>query len=406
MCLGLCLVPSFADGDASISSPVEPPALEYKTLLEDTSASVVDDLFSVIAGHREIRRRVETEELIAGMLRGLVGATGDAYASVLRIEGGRSESISRGSAVADAGILLSIDRYGRLTVGQVISDSSAVSAGIARGDRILRIGDTNATGYTSWQALPLLSFGGERPLDLVVESPGGRPRRATVRPDRYIPDTIQLRIGGLRFGKWRDDLGGSWAWIRVEAFLAPFTLDEWEQTVAAVRKARSVRAVVLDLRGNSGGDNGCISALGDFFPTGETLVSFESMIDGTSPRETVRNTGTPRSRLMTYPVAVLVDERTASLAEVFAAALRDGRNVPLVGTNTFGKGTTQSWFTLCDRFAVHLTLAKWYTPTGRCVDGVGLEPDVVVTNRPGIRDVDEQLVAGVRILKERMQIAR
>jgi carboxyl-terminal processing protease len=147
--------------------------------------------------------------------------------------------------------------------------------------------------------------------------------------------------------------------------------------VADIRRTPSIETLILDLRDNGGGDNSNLRILGDLLPQGKPLVSFEAVVGDSGWREQVRNAFIPRGRLISYPAAVLVNRNTASLAEIFAAALQDIRQLTVVGERTRGKGTTQTWLTVGERYAIHLTVGRWRSPAGRSVDGVGIEPDII-----------------------------
>jgi carboxyl-terminal processing protease len=358
----------------------------------------VQELLELIAAN-ERYRIISSEEGFAeeAMLRGIVAALEDPYAVVLDTTEQVSSDTSTDGESLETGLLLGEDQYRRLIAQAVLPGSPAEVAGLRAGDRILRIGGVDAAGLRVWDALPLLRATGEPPISLVVEASDGGVRELSLEPFPFEPETVELRIGELRRGRWKDDLNGEFAWIRIHSFLGERTLQEWSRRVETIRENPSVRRIVLDLRDNGGGDNATIPLMGDFFRHGQPLVRFESLYGDGQRSETVRTYGRPRSRLMGYPAVVLVNGRTASLAEIAAVALKDNRRVQVVGTRTFGKGTTQTWVRTGERFAIHLTVGRWYGPAGASVEGTGLEPDVIALDDPSTRR-DEALVAALRVL--------
>ncbi len=368
-------------------------------------SSAIQKLLDTISSNRLYKMTVSQEDIEKAVLQGIVSSLDDPYASILHIDNREDGSSSAKTETSDMGLILGEDEFDRTVVVSVLPGSPSEEAGIVPGDKVLRICGENVSRSNSWQALSLLRGDG---LKVVVENPEKGLRTLTLHQHAYTITTVELRIGSLcssflRPNRlfWKDDPEGAIAWIKVHSFLGDRTKEEWSEMIAAVRASDSVGRIVLDLRDNGGGDNSCISLLGDFFLPGETLVRFESLMGMRSWTQHIRNSVTRRSRLISYPIVVLVNNRTASLSEIAAAALRDNRRVPLVGQTTFGKGTTQTWIRTDDHFAAHLTTGRWLSPCGYSVEGKGLVPDVTVVDSKEKPDRDEQLIEAVLLLESR-----
>ncbi len=339
-----------------------------------------------------------TPDLVGeSMIRGLVAGLSDPYAAVSR---STPASVTPASAVMDRGFseygfLMGSDEYGRLVVADV---SEVRSDLLTIGDRVLRIGEVNVAAMDPWDAFSVL-LEDAAPVPVAIEDARGVVRTVAINPLTVAPESVTVRIGRMRLGRWRDDPSGDAAWITINSFVDGLTHAQWEEAVQTVWGSPSARSIILDVRGNGGGDNSCLSLLGDFFPHGTQLVQFRALLGEQSWTQSVANTFRPRSRFLSYPTAVLVDRHTASLAEVFAAALSEQRTAPLVGETTYGKGTTQSWLTIGE-FALHVTTGAWMTPSGRSIDGQGLSPDVVVS-ADHRRSSDRMLSAALRELDRR-----
>jgi carboxyl-terminal processing protease len=140
----------------------------------------------------------------------------------------------------------------------------------------------------------------------------------------------------------------------------------------ATEQARRPTGVVLDLRDNPGGLLDEAVAVASVFLDGGPVVSYERR--DAKPRTLDAFEGGDT----TTPLVVLVNPSTASAAEVVAGALQDRNRAVVVGTRTYGKGSVQEPSTLSDGSAIELTVGRYLTPSGRSLDGVGIEPDVIV----------------------------
>ncbi len=165
----------------------------------------------------------------------------------------------------------------------------------------------------------------------------------------------------------------------------------------AVRNAvqHDKAGLVFDLRGNAGGLLREAVKVSNVFLEDETVL-FERFSDGRSQTYTTND----RAVTTDLPVVVLVNEGSASASEIVAGALQDtGRGV-LIGTTTYGKGSVQLPHTLSDGSIMRITIARWYTPNDRTIDGIGLTPDAVVEVPQAMSetDADPQLDAAVEHL--------
>ena len=352
-------------------------------------------LIALIKANKVYAPQISEQELERARLTGIIQALDDPYVALIDTRNQNIDDSTTQTDSSEYGLIVAEDEYDRLFVQSVLPESPAARAGLMPGDRILRVGNENVAGHSAWEVLPLLSKPDN--LRLVVQRPNRGQKEVVISEQPYEMQTVELRIGDVG-PAWIEDNSGPIAWIKIHTFLSSTTIQEWNRVVERIHAHPEVQRVVLDLRNNGGGDNTCIRILGDFFRTGEDLVTFHSVLTTRPGRQRVRNYSLPRSRLITYPAVVLVNDRTASLAEITAAALRDNRSVPLVGETTYGKGTTQTWVQLGTHYAAHLTLGRWFTAGGYSIDGEGLIPDVCVKDDPNTPDDDEQLLAAVQVL--------
>ena len=155
----------------------------------------------------------------------------------------------------------------------------------------------------------------------------------------------------------------------------------------------SVNNLILDLRGSPGGDTATTLYLADrFLSNGIIFIEKESDNQERSYKAS-RN-----SRFEEIPLVVLVDNLTASSAEILGAALQQNGRALLIGQNTYGKDTEQEWYELSDGSAVRLTVAHWFTPAHTSVKGSGITPDIKIVHQQNSGD-DVYIQEAIRVLK-------
>ncbi|MFF8773471.1 S41 family peptidase [Kitasatospora sp. NPDC015120] len=288
----------------------------------------------------------------------LIGATGDRWGAYYSAQ--EYAEFSQGLDGRYLGVGLSVGRGedGVTTVSQVLTAGPAAAAGIAAGDRLLRIGDDPADRLPVTEVVARLRGreGAERrpgsEVVLAVQRQDGEEREVRLR--RALLDSQQVTVEHLAGGAVR---------IAVRAFTSGVA----EQVRAAVRGARA--GVVLDLRGNSGGLVDEAAGTAGVFLDGGPVGSYQD-------RGGVRELTAPPGGDQRTPLVVLVDGGTMSAAELLTGALQDRGRAVVVGGRTFGKGTVQQPSRLADGAVLELTVGRYYTPAGRSPEGTGLAPDV------------------------------
>ena len=174
----------------------------------------------------------------------------------------------------------------------------------------------------------------------------------------------------------KGNVNDSVAYIRLSEF-GDNTNKEWAAQVASVVpqiKSQNAKGVILDLRSNPGG-----------YLTDATYIASEFLSQGAPVVIEQDETGTQTTlsadrngQLQSYPLIILIDKGSASASEIVSGALRDNKKALLYGEKSFGKGTVQQAEDLGNGAGLHITIAKWLTPNGTWVNGVGLTPDVSV----------------------------
>jgi carboxyl-terminal processing protease len=166
-------------------------------------------------------------------------------------------------------------------------------------------------------------------------------------------------------------LASGYAYVRIAQFQAS-TTDELNQALAALQKQGEIRGLVLDLRNNPGGLLDEAVGVADVFLNKGLIVYTKGRI----PSSNTRYSATAGETLPQVPMIVLVNQGTASAAEIVAGALQDNHRAKILGTNTFGKGTVQTVIPISEKKAIKLTTALYYTPSGRSIQAEGIKPDI------------------------------
>ena len=253
---------------------------------------------------------------------------------------------------------------GNLVILRVIPNSPAKRAGIRDGDRILAVDGKSTSTLSTDQAANLLQGEAGSAAELVVAAPGGTPRQVRVERERVeVPSVEGARI---------EDRGQGIAYLKLVCFQKT-TLRDLDSALWSLHRA-GMKALVIDLRENPGGLLDAAVDAADLFLQRGVIVYTRGRNAHENVTHSAHEAGTWR-----VPLVLIVDQDSASAAEIFAGALHDHRRATLVGRRTYGKGSVQGIFSLAAAGAgVRLTTAKFYSPSGQPYSGVGVEPDIQV----------------------------
>jgi carboxyl-terminal processing protease len=349
----------------------ERPA-EKKPALSAAEAAQLSEVLDRV--QREYVDTVAHPELIDDALRGLVGGL-DPYSSYLDAEEYADLRVSTAGSYAGIGIEVSTaDRA--LRVVRPFRDSPAASAGIRSGDMIAAIDGTPVgTDLDAAMArmrgprgssvkLAVLRTGQSLPLEFTVE-------RAQVD----VHSVAMVRL---------DDV---YLYARITSF-SDTTAEDFASSLARLRRDMKTkpRGVVLDLRNNPGGVlESAVEVADQMLETGVIVTA-----DGRTPAARFTMEATPGEVLPGVPVVILVNGSTASAAEILAGALQDHHRGVLLGRRTFGKGSVQTVIPLAQGRAIKLTTSRYFTPSGRSIQGHGIDPDHDFENIDGVPlDLDD-----------------
>lgn len=332
------------------------------------SAEVCED-FAVFWEAWELAREryvdadaVDPDQMVAGAVNGMLDTLGDeGHTRFLSAEEAKAWDESLRGSFEGIGAYIDV-RDGQTVIVAPIEGSPAEAAGLRPGDVILAVNGENTSGWTVEELAAKVRGPEGTSVTLRVQHPGeAEPVEMTITRAEVVVPSVSWRV-----------LSDGTAHIRV----ASFDEDTGDELATALEQAQAAgaRAVVLDLRNNPGGLlDEAIQAASQFLPAGTTVLLEENR-DGEREATKAR----PGGVALEIPLVVLVNENSASAAEILSGALQDAGRATIVGEATFGTGTVLTPYRLRDGARLLLGTEQWLTPAGRLIRGQGIEPDVAV----------------------------
>ncbi len=330
--------------------------LEQMRTFTDVFTRIKDDYVEEVSDEKLL------EYAIRGMLNGL-----DPHSSYLNAEEFNELRIGTTGEFGGLGIEVGMED-GFVKVVSPIDDTPAARAGVLAGDLIIRLDDTPVKGLTLNDAVKLMRGKPGSKLTLTIIREGAdKPLAIDVERDIIKVTSVRNRM-----------LDKDYGYLRISNFQTKTTAD----LLKAVKKMKeesggSLKGMVLDLRNNPGGVlSGAVGVSDAFLNEGMIVYT-----DGREDDSKLRYDATDGDVLDGAPLVVLVNGGSASASEIVAGAMQDHGRAIILGSKTFGKGSVQTIQDLPAGGAVKLTTSRYYTPKGRSIQALGIEPDIAT--KPG-----------------------
>lgn len=310
--------------------------------------------------------RIDSQQMVYGAIKGLVGSVGDDYTLYYTPEEtGVSNTHLQGDYEGIGAYISEQDGYAVIQ-GPVNDETPAAKAGLRQGDIVMAVDGISAEGMVLEEVISHIKGPAGTTVEITIYRPEEQ-REFTVAITR-----VRVEIKSAE-GEMRAD---GVAYVRISVF-GETTADELDDTLEGLL-AQNPRGLIVDLRGNGGGYlRAAQEVLGRFLRSGNATFE-EDRAGNRTPLSIIHGD----AAVYDLPLVVLVDGGSASASEITAGALQDYGRAILVGEQTFGKGSIQNVIPLDDGSSVRITFAHWLTPNGRQIQDVGLTPDLVVTLTP------------------------
>ena len=318
----------------------------------------------------EIKTTADAHKAIKVMLESLK----DPYTRFLDPRAFQDENDAIDARIVGIGINL-LQKDNKLIVTRTIENSPAANTGLRERDEIIAIDGTSSVGFTPEQAAEKIRGQAGSPVQITVKRAQNIEKTFNITRAEIVIHAVSYKIVEPNIG-----------YINLSTFISNDAAREFR---IALEKLQRTDGLIIDMRDNPGGLLSNSLEIADMLLENGVIVK---TVGRNGPR-TDTSSGEP---LTHQPIAVIVDEESASASEILAGALKDNARAVIVGTHTYGKGLVQEINKLPGGAALHITVSKYLTPSGADINKVGIIPDIQVS------DKDQQKSVAVEYLKEKI----
>ncbi|MGB9743610.1 MAG: S41 family peptidase, partial [Minisyncoccales bacterium] len=365
-------------GRIQVVCPVCPP--------EDVDLSLLWQAWKTIEEKYAVKEKINAQEMLYGAVNGLIKSLDDPYTVFLKPEDAKKFLEDVKGTFEGVGMEIAI-RDGQLRVVAPLADTPAQRVGLRPGDKILQIDGKSTEGITIDEAINWIRGPKGTEVTLTIY----RDEWGEARDIKLIRDVIDVPAFKLEI---RDD---KIAYLKIYQFSERASYEFPEIAFKILNS--DVQKIILDLRSNPGGYLEVAQEIASWFLQKGQVVAIEDF-DGRQEQKFYL--AKDNAKLISYPLVVLINNGSASGAEILAGALRDNRGIKLIGEKSFGKGSVQELVELKNNSFLKITIANWLTPKGELINNKGLEPDIKVEMTAADYEAgrDPQLEKAIEIIKE------
>ena len=352
---------------------------------EDVDLSLLWEAWHELKTNYVDPENIDNEKLVHGAISGMISSLDDPY--TIFFDPDATKSFLEGVTGEFEGVGMEIGiRDGQLQVIAPLDGTPADKAGLRAGDKILKVDDLTTIDITIEEAVTIIR--GEKGTEVTL----------TILRDGW--DTSRefkikrgvIKVPALDWELLEDDI----ALINLYHFSQ--NSDRTFREIALEILSSPAKKIILDLRNNPGGYLERSQDIAGWFLNKDDVVVIEDF-GGDQEDQTYLAKG--NSKLIDYPIVILINQGSASASEILASALRDNREIQLIGETSFGKGSVQTLRHLTDGSSLKITVARWLTPNGDHINEKGLDPNISVeiSEEDFDEDRDPQLEKAIEIIK-------
>jgi carboxyl-terminal processing protease len=338
-------------------------------------------------------QKVDENTLVEGAVSGLADSLKDPYTVYFNKDQMKAFMEKSEGSYVGIGVSVNTDANGILNIIEPFDNSPAKAAGMNQGDKIVKVGDTDVTSIRDENMIISMIKGVENTkVKITVYRPS---------EDKYIQfDIVRKRIKTSNIKS--EVMEGNIGYIKLVMFdseIAGYFKKDLDNMLS-----KGIKGLIIDLRDNPGGSYEQVVEIADRLLPEGTIVYTED-------RAGKRQTKLSNKAALGLPIVILTNGNSASASEILAGAVKDNGRGTLVGTKTFGKGLVQELKLLNDGSGIKVTISRYFTPSGVCIQGIGIKPDIEIDvpadfkNMPVSqipRSKDIQLGSAIEALKGKM----
>lgn len=353
--------------------------LSYKSVNEDEKLNEFLKAYSNIVDN--YYENVDKEKMLDAAINGMLNYLGDNYTTYLNSD--QSKELEKRLAGSYDGIGISLQGQ---QVASVVENGPAARSGILVGDKVSKVNGTDVSSLNSGAISALITTSKKKSVTLLIER-NGESLEFNVSIELIPLPSVEEKL-----------LENNIGYIKMDIFSK--NLAEQVKTSLNNLKNQGMNRLIIDLRDNTGG------YLDSAEKTASLLLEKGKLIYSLQDKNKKEDYYDETDECENIPIVILINNNTASAAEILAAALKDSySNTTIVGEKSFGKGKVQQTYDLSDGSKAKYTSAKWLRPNGDCIDTIGISPDVEASlsyeydeNGNEIATIDSQLTKAIEVI--------
>lgn len=303
---------------------------------------------------------VDENKMLEGAISGMADSLNDPYTVYFNKDQMRAFTEQTDGSYVGIGVSITMDNSGLLTIVEPFEGSPAVKAGIKKDDKIIKVDDKDVT-----------SIRDENMIIKMIKGPENSNVKVTVfRPSENKSIDMEMQRKTIKIVNIRSEvLPNNVGYIKLLMFDADIA-SQFEQHLNALL-SKGIKSLVIDVRDNPGGSYDQVLKIAD-------RLLPKALIVYTEDKEKKKDEQWSNDKQLDMPIAVLINGNSASASEILAGSLKDNKKATLVGSKSFGKGLVQEVRPLEDGSGLKVTIARYFTPSGVCIQGKGILPDIAI----------------------------